>query len=290
MENASLQFVIITGMSGAGKSLAADVFEDIGYYLIDNLPPVLIPSIIDLSLKGGDELSKIAVVTDLRGGEMFNEINDTLLSVKNMGIEPKVLFLDASESELIRRYRENRRVHPLASASNISISEAIAIEKKRLEIIKDKADYVVDTTLLSTKQLRNQILDIFLNNSKNSMKIQCMSYGNKYGMASEADLVFDVRCLPNPFYVSELRSKTGLDESVKKYVLDAKESKEFLNRVLSLIEYSAPLYEKEGKSRLVIAVGCTGGKHRSVTIAEEIFSFLKEKGYDASISHRDIEK
>ena len=289
MENSKLELVIITGMSGAGKSLAADVFEDIGYYLIDNLPPVLIPSIIDLSSRQ-DELSKIAVVTDLRGGEMFNEINDTLDKIKERGISPKVLFLDASEAELIRRYRENRRVHPLAAASNISIAEAISIEKNRLEFIKNKADYVVDTTLLSVKQLRSQILDIFLDDQKNSMKIQCLSYGNKYGAAVEADIVFDVRCLPNPFYVEELRNHTGLEDSVKNYVMDSAESKEFLKKVLSLLEFSVPLYAKEGKSRLVIAVGCTGGKHRSVTIAQEIYSFLKSSGYDVAVSHRDIEK
>ncbi len=289
MENSKLQLVIITGMSGAGKSLAADVFEDIGYYLIDNLPPVLIPAIIDLSSRQ-DELSKIAVVTDLRGGEMFNEINETLEAIKREGISPKVLFLDASEAELIRRYRENRRVHPLAAASNISISEAISIEKNRLEFIKNKADYVIDSTLLSVKQLRSQILDIFLDNKNNSMKIQCLSYGNKYGSAFEADIVFDVRCLPNPFYIEELREHTGLEECVKNYVMEAEESQEFLKKVLNLLEFSVPLYAKEGKSRLVIAVGCTGGKHRSVTIAEEIYSFLKSLGYDVTVSHRDIEK
>ena len=290
MEGFDLDLIIITGMSGAGKSQAADALEDIGYYCIDNIPPVLIEAIVDLGSRGQKGLSKIAVITDLRGGEMFNEIEKTINSLKEKKIHPKVLFLDASDTELARRYRENRRIHPLSAANNISVSEAITLERENLLSIKARADYVIDTTFLSTRQLKQQILDIFLKDSKKSMKIQCISFGNKFGPFYDADLVFDVRCLPNPFYEESLKNLTGKDREVRDYIMEQEQSKEFVKRLLSLIEYSVPLYIKEGKSRLVIAVGCTGGKHRSVTVAMLIYDMLKSFGYDVSIAHRDIEK
>ena len=290
MEGYDLDLIIITGMSGAGKSQASDALEDIGYYCIDNIPPVLIEAIVDLGSRGQKGLSKIAVITDLRGGEMFNEIEKTINSLKEKKIHPKVLFLDASDTELARRYRENRRIHPLSAANNISVSEAITLERENLLSIKARADYVIDTTFLSTRQLKQQILDIFLKDSKKSMKIQCISFGNKFGPFYDADLVFDVRCLPNPFYEESLKNLTGKDREVRDYIMEQEQSKEFVKRLLSLIEYSVPLYIKEGKSRLVIAVGCTGGKHRSVTVAMLIYDMLKSFGYDVSIAHRDIEK
>jgi len=290
LEDYKHDVVIITGMSGAGKSLAADTFEDIGYYCIDNIPPVIIDSIVELGRRGQQNLSKIAFITDLRGGEMFDEINNTVERLKEKGLFVKLLFLDASDSELIRRYKENRRNHPLSAAHDISLSEAIIRERKKLSDIRTNADYVIDTTLLSSRQLRHQILDIFLHSDDKSMKIQCLSFGNKYGPVTEADLVFDVRCLPNPFYIEELRHLTGLDDRIKDYVMNDKKSQEFLERLLSLLNFSVPMYEAEGKSRLVIAVGCTGGRHRSVTIAEEIYKNLKSFGYHVSIRHRDIEK
>ena len=290
MEGYDLDLIIITGMSGAGKSQASDALEDIGYYCIDNIPPVLIEAIVDLGSRGQKGLSKIAVITDLRGGEMFNEIEKTINSLKEKKIHPKVLFLDASDTELARRYRENRRIHPLSAANNISVSEAITLERENLLSIKARADYVIDTTFLSTRQLKQQILDIFLKDSKKSMKIQCISFGNKFGPFYDADLVFDVRCLPNPFYEESLKNLTGKDREVRDYIMEQEQSKEFVKRLLSLIEYSVPLYIKEGKSRLVIAVGCTGGKHRSVTVAMLIYDMLKSLGYDVSIAHRDIEK
>lgn len=290
MEGFDLDLIIITGMSGAGKSQAADALEDIGYYCIDNIPPVLIEAIVDLGSRGQKGLSKIAVITDLRGGEMFNEIEKTINSLKEKNIHPKVLFLDASDTELARRYRENRRIHPLSAANNIEVSEAIMLERENLLSIKARADYVIDTTFLSTRQLKQQILDIFLKDSKKSMKIQCISFGNKFGYFYDADLVFDVRCLPNPFYEESLKNLTGKDREVRDYIMEQEQSKEFVKRLLSLIEYSVPLYIKEGKSRLVIAIGCTGGKHRSVTVAMLIYDMLKSLGYDVSIAHRDIEK
>ena len=290
MEGFDLDLIIITGMSGAGKSQAADALEDIGYYCIDNIPPVLIEAIVDLGSRGQKGLSKIAVITDLRGGEMFNEIEKTINSLKEKNIHPKVLFLDASDTELARRYRENRRIHPLSVANNIEVSEAIMLERENLLSIKARSDYVIDTTFLSTRQLRQQILDIFLKDSKKSMKIQCISFGNKFGPFYDADLVFDARCLPNPFYEESLKNLTGKDREVRDYIMEQEQSKEFVKRLLSLIEYSVPLYIKEGKSRLVIAVGCTGGKHRSVTVAMLIYDMLKSFGYDVSIAHRDIEK
>ena len=242
MEGYDLDLIIITGMSGAGKSQASDALEDIGYYCIDNIPPVLIEAIVDLGSRGQKGLSKIAVITDLRGGEMFNEIEKTINSLKEKKIHPKVLFLDASDTELARRYRENRRIHPLSAANNISVSEAITLERENLLSIKARADYVIDTTFLSTRQLKLQILDIFLKDSKKSMKIQCISFGNKFGPFYDADLVFDVRCQPNPFYEESLKNLTGKDREVRDYIMEQEQSKEFVKRLLSLLEYSVPLY------------------------------------------------
>ena len=277
-------------MSGAGKSQAANVLEDIGYYCIDNIPPMLIESIVDLGRKGQDKLSKIAVITDLRGGEMFNEIEGVILKLKESGINPKILFLDASDAVITRRYKENRRMHPLCAYENISILDAVKKERGHLNFIKSISDFVIDTTLLSTQQLKQRIINTFSLDNSQSMKIQCVSFGNKYGPFYEADLLFDVRCLPNPFYVEHLKRLTGLDKEVYDYVMNNEESEEFISRLFSFIDYSLPLYIKEGKSQLIIAVGCTGGKHRSVATAELISKHLKEKGYNAVASHRDIEK
>lgn len=290
MEGYKLDLVIVTGLSGAGKSQAADVLEDIGYYCIDNIPPMLIESIIDLGLKSQDKLSKIAVITDLRVGEMFNETEAVIERLKKSDINPKILFLDASDAVITRRYKENRRTHPLCNYENISILDAVKKERSRLNFIKSISDFVIDTTLLSNQQLKQRVLNTFLSNNSESMKVQCVSFGNKYGPFYEADLLFDVRCLPNPFYDETLKKLTGLDRRIKDYVLNSQESKEFVARLLSFIDYSLPLYVKEGKSQLIIAVGCTGGKHRSVTIAELICEHLKENDYLAVSTHRDIEK
>jgi len=254
------------------------------------VPPAIIPSFVELSARSGDFLSKIAIVTDMRGGVLFSEINDVLENLKNNQIPYKILFLDASDDVLIRRYKENRRKHPLADGQDLSVTAAIAKERDMLNKIRSLSDYVVDTSYISIAQLKVQISNIFFGSVSNVMKIQTRSFGFKYGSDSEADLVLDVRCLPNPFYVEELKNKTGLDEDVRDYVMDSAESREFLEKLLVFIDCAVPLYAKEGKSQLVISIGCTGGKHRSVTFAELIGKHLREKNYHCSISHRDIYK
>lgn len=288
--NTKLNFIVITGMSGAGKSEASNAFEDMGYFCIDNIPPVLIPSIIDLGMRSGGKLSKIAVTTDLRGGEMFSEINNTLNLIKDRGITPYVLFLDASNEELMRRFKENRRAHPLSSKHNLSVVEAIDKERELLNEIYLNADYSIDTTYISNRQLKQQINDIFVNDIGGQTRIQCMSFGFKHGSPRDADLVFDVRCLPNPYYIDELRDKTGKDKAIADYVFEFPQSKELLNKIQEFFDFTIPLYKEEGKSQLIIAIGCTGGKHRSVLFAECLYKYLSQKGYIVGINHRDIEK
>ncbi len=285
-----MELLIVTGMSGAGKSNAANVLEDIGYYCVDNIPPAIIPAFVDLSSRGGDVLSKLAVVTDTRGGILFNEIDEVFQNLKNNHIDYKILFLDASDDVLKRRYKENRRRHPLADGMDMSVAAAITRERELLAKIRFSADYVVDTSHISSAQLKVRISNIFFGSVSKVLKIQCRSFGFKYGSDSEADLLLDVRCLPNPFYVEKLKNKTGLDQPVRDYVMDSQESHEFLKRLLAFIDYSVPLYAKEGKSQLIISIGCTGGKHRSVTFAELIGQHLSEENYQCSIHHRDIYK
>lgn len=285
-----MELLIVTGMSGAGKSQAANALEDMGYYCVDNVPPAIIPSFINLSEMGGDALNKMAIVTDARGGDMFADISDVLYDLKKRNINYKVLFLDSSNDVLIRRYKEHRRKHPLAGDDATSLTEAVEKERRMLEKIRLIADYIVDTSYISIAQLKSKLSDIFFGSVSNVMKIQCKSFGFKYGVDTEADLVFDVRCLPNPFYVEDLKNKTGTEKNVQDYVMNSPESHNFLEKLLSFIDCSVPLYAKEGKSQLVIAIGCTGGKHRSVTFAELIGEHLKENNYDCSIVHRDMLK
>ena len=285
-----MELLIVTGMSGAGKSQTANALEDMGYFCVDNIPPAIIPSFVDLSTKSGDELNKMAVVTDIRGGELFSEILDVLEGLKSKEVNFKILFLDAADEELIRRYKENRRMHPLMTGGDITLSEAVEKERKMLEKIRFNADFIIDTSLISISQLKENLTNMFFGSMTNALKIQCKSFGFKYGLDTEADLVIDVRCLKNPFYVEDLKYKTGLDKEVKDYVLDGEESLAFYQRLVDFIDYSIPLYAREGKSRLTISIGCTGGKHRSVTFAELLGEHLTEQNYDCVILHRDIQK
>ena len=284
-----MNLLIVTGMSGAGKSLTANALEDMGYFCVDNIPPAIIPVLVEFSSRGGKDLQKMAIVTDIRGGEMFNEINDVLLKLKENNVDYKILFLDAEDKVLVRRYKENRRKHPLCD-KGLSVSEAVKSERTTLKYIREKADFTVDTSLISVSQLKNQLSDIFLSGDNDGLKILCKSFGFKYGADGDADLVFDVRCLPNPYYIDDLKLKTGLDAPVNEYVMSFPESEEFARKIKDFLDFSVPLYLKEGKSQLVIAFGCTGGKHRSVTFAELISRHLKDKGYDVSTLHRDIKK
>lgn len=285
-----MELLIITGMSGAGKSHAANALEDMGYYCVDNIPPAIIPAFVQLSAIKGETLNKIAIVTDIRGGELFSDINKVLVDLKNHNIEYKILFLDSSDEVLVKRYKENRRKHPLASYSEFSLLQAVQKERQILKSIRSSADYIIDTTYISISQLKNNLSKIFFGSINNTLKINCKSFGFKYGNDTEADLVFDVRCLPNPFYVEELKSKTGLDKEIRDFVMNSGESKEFLEKLNAFLDVAIPLYAKEGKSQLIIAFGCTGGKHRSITFAELVGEYLKQKDYDCIITHRDINK
>lgn len=284
-----MELLIVTGMSGAGKSQAANALEDMGYYCVDNVPPAIIPSFVELFERSA-QLNKIAIVTDVRGGDLFSEISDVLDGLKERRVDYKILFLDSSDDVLIRRYKENRRKHPLANNASLSLSKAVIKEREMLGKIRAMSDFVIDTSFISISQLKIKLSDIFFGSVSNVLKIQCKSFGFKYGTDTEADLVIDVRCLPNPFYVEELKEKTGVQTEVQSYVLDSPQSREFFERLTAFIDCSVPLYAKEGKSQLIISFGCTGGKHRSVTFAELIGKHLKSKNYNCSVVHRDILK
>lgn len=285
-----MNLLIVTGLSGAGKSQAANVLEDMGFYCVDNIPPAIIPAFVELSRRGNEELGKIAIVTDARGGDMFEDICSVLDGLRESKVDYKVLFLDAADDVLVRRYKENRRKHPLADRDDMTLLEAVKAEREMLTQIYLMSDFIVDTSLISTAQLKEKIRDIFYDSEKSGLKIICKSFGFKYGADAEADIVFDVRCLPNPFYIEELKHKTGIEAAVREYVMDSDDSKEFARKVTDFADFSVPLYIKEGKSQLVISFGCTGGKHRSVTFAQLLSKHLSEKGYDVSVMHRDINK
>ena len=285
-----MELLIVTGMSGAGKSIALSSLEDIGYYCVDNIPPMLIPSFIDLSSKADSSINHIAIVSDTRGGEFFGDLLGVLETLDKSENKYAILFLDASDTELARRYAETRRKHPLCETKNITVAQALKKEREMLKDIREKANYYIDTTSLTSGQLKKRINSLFVDNAFGGMNIQVTSFGFKNGPVTDANLVFDVRCLDNPYYVDELKNLTGLDKAVSDFVMQSDVAKEFEKRLLSFIEYAVPLYKEEGKSELVIAVGCTGGKHRSVTFAEIIFNYLQQKGYHVAVSHRDIEK
>jgi UPF0042 nucleotide-binding protein len=285
-----MELLIVTGMSGAGKSVAANALEDIGFYCIDNMPPSFLRPFAELATRGGTGLDKVAIVADIRGGKMFEELIPTLNQLKQTGCEFKVLFLDANNEKLITRYKETRRRHPMSSGSKVSVAEAVAKEREMLRPLKEISDYIIDTTMVSTSILKQRITGMFLGDTNKGITVQCMSFGFKYGCVAEADIVFDVRCLKNPYYVAELRNHTGLDKPVRDFVLELPETKELSDRLISLIDYAMPLYCNEGKSQLVIAIGCTGGKHRSVVFAELINKHLTDNGYHVVVNHRDITK
>ena len=274
-------------MSGSGKSRAINALEDIGFYCVDNMPPKLLPVFVELSEQAGQ--GRVAVVIDSRAGqpslELLPEMIDNLRSERNV----QVLFLDCEDIVLARRYKETRRIHPMQGQYG-TVSAAISAERELLLPIRQRADYLVDTTLLSSILLRERISEMFLSEEGSLISLQCMSFGFKYGYPSEADMVFDVRCFPNPFYIKELKPLTGLDREVSDYVMACEDVQAFREKLHDMIRFLLPLYIKEGKRRLVVAIGCTGGRHRSVTLAEELARFGKELGYPVSVNHRDIQK
>jgi UPF0042 nucleotide-binding protein len=288
------QFLIITGMSGSGKSCVVNVLEDNGYYCIDNIPPQLIPKFAEIAVSvkesGSNSMEKIALVTDIRGGELFREFDDGLDYLKSQGIGAKIMFLDASNDVLIRRYKETRRRHPLDTDGTGSIKTAVENERLILSDVRECADFYIDTSELTLAALKESVNAILFNNPLDGISIKVTSFGFKFGISVEADLVFDVRFLPNPFYVPELKPKTGLSADVREYVMKSVESKDFMKKLQDMLDFLIPLYKREGKSQLIIAFGCTGGKHRSITFAELIGKYISDCGYNCRISHRDINR
>ncbi len=285
-----MEFLIVTGLSGAGKSRAMISLEDIGFYCVDNIPPKLISTFYDLCIHNKDPMEKVAVVTDIRGGGMFDNLFEALDALKAEDKPYKILFLDAADDVLVRRFKETRRKHPLSDNYHGSVEQAVELERRVLRPVRERADYVIDTSFISPAQLKERIAALFLEDAAAALSISCVSFGFKYGTPSEADLIFDVRCLPNPYYVEGLRELTGLDEPVRSYVMQWDQTKGFVERFLSLIDYMLPLYCDEGKSQLVVALGCTGGKHRSVALAQLLYNHLLEQGMRVSVHHRDIRK
>ncbi len=284
-----MEIVIVTGMSGAGKSIAIASLEDFGFYCVDNMPPELISKFAEICSGAEQIYSRLAIVTDVRGGKLFYELLPQIELLKEKKINYKLLFLDSSDSVLLLRYKETRRKHPLIDSVS-TLEEAISKERNMMSFLREQADYVIDTSVLAVSQLKERMGSIFMKEAKNGMLINFTSFGFKYGASIESDLVFDVRCLPNPFYIEDLKRKTGLDQEVKDYVLSFEQSKILLQKLTDLLEFLIPLYKNEGKSQVVISLGCTGGKHRSVTFSEMLYKHFNEKGENVSVNHRDIKK
>lgn len=285
-----MRFVIVTGMSGAGKSTALKILEDAGYFCVDNLPIPLLVKFVELFMNPDPKVDKVALGIDIRGKESFDQLETNLGQLLERKIRTEILFLDAKDNVLVKRYQETRRTHPLAADGRLDL--AIAEERRRLEFLKIRSTYIIDTGNLLTRELKQELKKIFVEGKQyKNLYITVLSFGFKYGVPQDADLVFDVRFLPNPYYIEELRSQTGRDKSVQDYVMNNAKAEEFMEKLTGLVDFLLPNYILEGKNRLVIAMGCTGGQHRSVTLAERLFEKLKEKEeYGVRIEHRDIEK
>lgn len=283
-----LELVIITGMSGAGKTVAMQSFEDMGYYCIDNMPPNLLPTFWKLVRESG-QFSKIALVMDLRMKDFFDEIDQVLVTMDNTPhITTRIVFLEATNEELVTRYKETRRAHPLAKDERTI--EGIKKERVLLEEIRMRAQLVLDTTDLTPRELREKLIKEFKEKERQMFRIEIVSFGFKYGIPIDADIVMDVRFLPNPHYIKELKPQTGLDKPVYDYVMQQTETELFYKKFIDLLDYTLPGYKKEGKSNVTIAIGCTGGKHRSVALVERIATHIKTDGYHVNVSHRDKDK
>ena len=285
-----MRFVIVTGMSGAGKSTVLKMLEDAGYFCVDNLPVPLLPKFAEL-VSGQEDgtMTKAALGIDIRSGEGLVTVNKVLDNISDFSSHYEILFLDCNDSVLIKRYKETRRQHPLSMGGRVE--DGIRSERKKMKVLKDRADYIIDTSQMLVRDLKGEVDKIFVKDEPyQNFFMTVLSFGFKYGIPVDADLVFDVRFLPNPYYVENLRKKTGNEKEVQDYVMNCEEAGEFLNKIEDLLVFLVPLYIKEGKNQLVIGVGCTGGKHRSVTVANGIYERLKGLGYSAKAEHRDIEK
>ena len=285
-----MRFVIVTGMSGGGKRTAMKMLEDIGFYCVDNLPIPLIDKFVELIATPNSEIQKVALGLDVRADQNFDDAVTALNAIKDNGYSYEIIFMDASDATLLKRYKETRRIHPLAAPPDNRVEDGIRKERKILEVIKSKADYVFDTSNLLTRHLKEELDKIFVTGENyNSLMINIVSFGFKNGIPADADLVFDVRFLPNPFYIDELKHLTGNDDPVHDYVMSFAEATQFLDKLEDMLSFLIPGYVNEGKYQLVVAIGCTGGQHRSVTLAREIYARLKDKGdYGLSLSHRDV--
>ena len=281
-----MEVVIITGLSDERKTKAADWFEDKGYYCIDNMPPELLSTFLELISKQKE--SKVAIVMDIRSTENFDGVLDVLDHLENYGYEVKVVYLDIKTHIALKRYKLTRRKHPYADRFNGDIAQALSYEREIMTPLRSRADFVIDSSDLTGNQLRTRLTQILVGDDKDIMNIHVESFGFKHGIPSEADFVIDVRCLPNPYWVENLRNKTGLDPEVRDYVFSFSESKELLNKLIDLLDFLNPLYIKEGKSQIVFAIGCTGGNHRSVAIAEALKEHFEKKWDNVSVNHRDI--
>lgn len=282
-----MNFVIVTGLSGAGKTQTVRCLEDLGFFCVDNLPPALIPKFAEVLYQTEGKLEKVAVVVDIRGGKLFDDLFKSLNVLNKMGCLYNILFLEASDEVLVKRYKESRRNHPLANKGRVL--NAIQEERKRLSEVKGRADTIIDTSNLTIKQLRDNIQRKFTPGEVvKKLLINVISFGFKYGIPIDADLVFDVRFLPNPFYIEELKKFSGYNENVKEYVMKFDETQKFIYKTNDLLEFLIPNYTKEGKAQLVIAIGCTGGRHRSVVIANSIYESLAKNNHNVTINHRDI--
>ena len=281
-----MELLIVSGLSGAGKSVAMNALEDIGFFCIDNVPAGLLPSITAFSKAGDNQLERVALSMDVRGCRSREQIETALQQLDEQKTPYKILFLDAPDDVLMRRYSETRRRHPISIAEGISTREAFAKERKILKPLQERADYVINTAL----QRLQYFAFLCKGGAKGAMRLTVMSFGFKFGIPPEADLVLDVRCLPNPFYVPELKHKTGLDQDVVDFVMSHPEAQELLKRYENFLQYALPLYVKEGKSQLTIAVGCTGGKHRSITFARKIAEYCTQLGYEPGVQHRDAKR
>lgn len=283
------ELVVLTGVSGAGKSTAMGFLEDIGYYCIDNMPPELMATFVGL-LASGEQYSKVSIVCDVRSGKTFEKLIESMGEIEGYGYHTRIIYLDISDKEALKRYKLTRRKHPFADRFNGSIQDAITYEKEILAPLRGRADYVIDTSDTDTPKLRSRLTRILLSNECDAMNIHCISFGFKHGIPAEADFVIDVRCLPNPYWVDALRNKTGLDKEVYDYVFSFDEATALFKKLVDFLDFLNPMYIKEGKSQVVLAVGCTGGNHRSVAFAEALKDHFSKKWDNVSVHHRDIDR
>lgn len=283
-----MEFIIVSGLSGAGKSKVASFLEDMGFYCVDNLPAPLIPPLAQLCMASPGKYDRVALVTDIRGGQTFEALFAALDQLEAMDCQHKILFVEAGAETIIKRYKETRRSHPLAKGGR-TLPQAVEQERTAMEEVRRRAQYIIDTTALSTAKLRGEILRLFGEpGAAPDMSVSVVSFGFKYGIPIEADLVFDVRCLPNPFYIAELRDQTGLDEGIRNFLFGYQQSADLIKHLEDMMSFLLPLYVEEGKTALVVAVGCTGGQHRSVFVTHALADFIRQKGYHVNENHRDM--